>query len=406
VIDSGRARLSLLVLAMLCSEVARAGVWGADPSIGVSGAYGSDPALLDLARTSETDAALLIDSPITYQGDALKLSLIPGFRVSDTRSYTSLNSDFAHLSASGELDAERDKLTVTAGATRDSSLYQNYLVNGQAGVRRDGLSGELGWTRHLTERLDAGVDVSALHVRYGAPTGNASLVSYKYGTVSPDLSWQRSEKDRVMLSASAGQYDSLDGTTRSRSVSGQLGYDRSLSEIWSFNLSAGYTRQQNRLDLEIPEITFVPGLGFVLVEVPVRIESQTKTPVYAARLTRSGPRLTLYLGASRQEVPTGFAFLSRQTTIDLQLGYAISSRWSTSLHEYRLSAHDPSLQGPYLDRSVNWVILDSAYQLSEHCNLDIALSRVDETYNATDHHVVNNQVTLTLNYKFNHIDLQ
>ena len=391
---------------MLCTNAARAGVWGADPTIGVSGAYGSNPVLLDLPHTSETDAALLIDSPITYQGDALKLSFLPSFRLSDTRSYTSLNSNYLHLTASGEFDADRNTLKLSAGASRDSSLYQNYLVNGETAVRRDGLTADLGYTRHLTERLDADLDVNTVHVRYGASTGVASLVDYRYSTVAPDLSWQGSEHDRFTLSVSGGQYDSLDGRTRSRNLQGQLGYDRSLSEIWSLDLTAGYTRQQNRLDLLVPELVFIPGKGFVIIEVPVRIESQVDTPVYLAKLTRSGERLTLNLSASRQETPTGFAFLSRQTTYGLQLSYALSERWSASLKEYWQRAHNPGLQGQFVDQTANSVAVSCTYQLSEHYTLDLALSRVDLTYSTLDLHVANNQVTLTLNYKFSHIGLQ
>ena len=405
-IDSGRARLSLLVTVMLCSEAARAGVWGADPILGVSGDYASNPVLADVPHTSETDAALLFDAPISYQGDALKLTFDPSFRLSDRSSYASVNSSYVHLTTSGEFDADRDVFKVSAGASRDSSLFENYQINGAAAVRRDGLTGDLGWTRHLTEHLDADLDANTLHVRYGAPSGTASLVDYKYSSVGPDLSWQSSERDRVTVSASGSQYDSLDGTTRSRSVQGQLGYERSLSEIWSLKVTAGYSRQQNRLDLEVPELVFIPGFGFAIIEVPVRVESQVKNPVYSARLTRSGPRLTLNVSATRQETPTGFAFLSRQTVYQLDLSYALSERWSAGLHEYWLRAHDPTLQGLYFDRVVNSVAVDCTYQLSEHYTLNVALSRTDLSYPTLDTHIPNNQVTLTLNYKFSHIGLQ
>jgi hypothetical protein len=404
---SGRVRLSLLVMAMLSSDMVRAGVWGADPSIGVSGDYGSNPGLLELPHTAQTDAALLIDSPVSYQSDALTLSLLPSLRLSDTRSYTSLNSNYVHLRASGEFDSERNTLKMTVGATRDSSLYQNYLVNGESAVRRDGLTGELAYTRHLTERLDTDLDVTTQRVRYGTPVGNASLVDYNYTTVAPDLSLAPSERDRLILSASGGQYESADRTTRSRNLGAQLEYRRSLSEIWSLDASAGYSRQQNRLTLEVPEIVFIPGYGFTIIEVPVGVESQVSNPVYSLRLTRSGPRLTLNLSATRQEVPTGFAFLSRQTAIDLQLNYSISPRWSAGLHEYRLRAQDPSLQGGgTLDRDVNSLTVSATYQLSEQLNLNVELSRIGEKYAATDLTLTNNQVTLTFNYKFNHISLQ
>ena len=403
---SSRALSGVLAAAMLCSEAARAGVWGADPTVGISGDYGSNPALIEVPHPSETDAALLFDAPLSYQGNSLTLSLLPSFRVSDTSSYASVNSDYVHLSASGEFDTERNTFKVSAGANRDSSLYQNFLVDGEAAVRRDGLSGDLAWTRHLTERLDADLDVDTVHVRYGTSAGNATLVSYKDTSVVTDLAWQGTERDKTTLAVNAGQYDSLAGTTRSRNYGAQLAYSRSLTEAWSLTVSGGYSRQQNRLDLEVPELVYIPGYGFTIIGVPVSVESQVDSPVYAARLTRTGPRLTLNLSATRQEAPTGFAFLSLQTAYDLQLSYALTQRCSASLHEYWLRAHDPSLQGGYADRVVNAVTADLSYQLSEHYTLDLALSRIDETLNAVGLHLVNNQVTLTLNYKFNHIGFQ
>jgi hypothetical protein len=318
---------------MLGSEAARAGVWGADPTVGVSADYGSNPVLVEVPHPSEIDAALLFDAPISYQGNALTLSFLPSFRVSDTRSYASVNSDYVHLTASGEFDADRNTVKVSAGANRDSSLYESFLVDGEAAVRRDGLTGDLTWTRHLTERLDADLDMNTVHVRYGTSAGSAPLTSYKDTSVAPDLSWQGSERDKLTVSASAGEYDSLDGTTRSRNYAAQLGYNRSFTEIWSLTLSAGYSRQQDRLNLEEPELVYIPGYGFTIVLVPISVESQVDSPVYSAKLTRSGPRLTLNASATRAETPTGFAFLSLQTIYDLQLSYALTERWSAGLHE-------------------------------------------------------------------------
>jgi hypothetical protein len=402
---SGAPR-ALWVAAMLCSSAARAGVWGMDPSVGASADYASNPVLLDIPHTTEADVALLVDLPTTYTGDGFSLSLLPSFRVSDRSSYASLNSNYAHLTATGELDSDLNKLTLTLGATQDSSLYENYLVDGESAVRRDGLTGDLTWTRHLSELLDADLDVDTMRARYGTASGNASLVDYNDTAVSPDLKWTRSELDSITFSASAGQYDAVRGTTSSKTLSGQLGYTRALSELWSLNVSAGYTRSQNQLNVEEPEYVFT-GNGIELIEVPIRIESQLDSPTYAVHLTRTGERLTLNLSASRLEVPTGFAFLSRQTLYDFQATYTISPRWSASLHEYHLSASDPSgVQGEYENRNVNTLTLDGTYQLTEQLTLDVALSRVDETYQASHLDLASNQLTLTLTQKFNHIDFQ
>ncbi len=377
-----------------------------DPSVGASADYASNPALFNVPHTTEDDVALLIDLPTTYTGDAFNLSLQPAFRVSNTSSYASLNSDYAHLTATGELDSDLNKLTLTLGATQDSSLYENYLVDGESAVRRDGLTGELNWTRHLTELLDADLDVSTIRVRYGTPTGNASLVDYNDTSVSPGLTWRRSELDSVTFSASGGQYDSLSGTTSSRTLSGQLGYTRSVNELWSLTVSVGYTRSQNELNLEEPELVFT-GIGFEIIEVPIHIESQLDSPTYGLHLTRTGEQLTVNLSASRQEVPTGFAFLSRETLLDLQATYTLSERWSAGLHEFYVSASDPDVQdGLYSNRNVNSLTVNGTYQLTEQSTVDLALSRVDESFQASHSSLTSNQVTLTLTHKFNHLSLQ
>ena len=399
------ALLALSVAAVLRPDGAHAGVWGADPSVAVAGDYASNPGLLDLAHTSQTDAAVLVDSPVAYNADAFSLTLLPSVRLADTHSYASLNSDYLHFTASGQFSSDLNKLTATVGATRDSSLYQNYLTDGAAGVRRDGLTGDLAWTRHLTELLDTDFDLNTVHVRYASPVGSASLVDYKYTSVAPDLTWNLGERNTITVSASGGQYDSLDGTTRSRNYGGQLGFSHNLSELWLLNASAGYTRSQNRLDEQVPELVFT-GTEIIVVDVPFRIESQQGSAVYSLHLTRTGTQLTLNLSATRQEVPTGFAFLSRQTVFDLQATYSISARWTAGLHEYRLGAHDPTLQGQYADRNLNYLTLNATRQLTEHWTLDMAASRVTERYVSTGLGLTSNQITVTLTRKFNHISLQ
>src|SRR5271168_927652 len=125
--------------AMLLSSSARAGVWGMDPVLGITADYATNPVLLDIPNTAQASVALLIDAPTAFDAGNFKLSILPSFRVGDTKSYSSINSDYEHLNVKGEFDTERSVLAVTAGVTRDSSLSLNYLAeNGATGVRRDG----------------------------------------------------------------------------------------------------------------------------------------------------------------------------------------------------------------------------------------------------------------------------
>src|SRR6202011_749171 len=124
------ARFCLLAAAMAVASLSRAGVWGSQPVIGISGDYSSNPALLNLPHTAESHAALLVDAPTSYNGDAFKFSVRPSFRLSDSQGYSSLDSNYVHLNTSGEFDTERSVFTAVGGAARDSSLYHDYLLSG------------------------------------------------------------------------------------------------------------------------------------------------------------------------------------------------------------------------------------------------------------------------------------
>jgi hypothetical protein len=398
------APLCLSAAAMIHSSAAKAGVWGVDPVLGITADYATNPVLLEIPKTAQTDAALLIDAPTTFIANDFKLSVLPSFRVGDTKSYSSINSDYEHLNVKGEFDTERGALTGSAGVTRDSSLYENYLANGETGVRRDGATADLNWDRFLTQRMELDTDINTQRVRYGSASGN-SLVDYRYTDITPTLAWNAAERAKFTLAASAGQYDSLDGNTRSRNANLQLGFIRPLSEIWSLTVSGGFSRALNRIDFNEQFLEFTPT-GLELVTVPERAESSQNGVVYTVNLTRHGPRLTLGAIASRQQIPTGFAFLSRQTTVELQATYSLSARLSLSADARYVSAQDPQGQGATIERTVNYLGLNAPWQWTEHWTVTLGASRVTERYRSPHLDLASNQVAVTLSRKFSHIRFQ
>jgi hypothetical protein len=407
------ALLSSWAATMLLPAAANAGVWGSDPVLGVTGEFASNPLLVDLPHTAQADGAVLIDAPTTFNGDAFKLYLLPSFRISDTRNYASMNSDYEHLSMKGEFDTERDVLTATIGASRDSSLYADYLTDGQAGVRRDGLTGDLSWARLLTEKLALSTDANIMRVQYGIPEGTASLISYKYTSLSPTITWTLSPRAKFTFSASGGQYDSLDDTTRSRNANLEVGFVRPLTELWSVSVDGGYSRELNRANFVDYLVLTPAGLvietspnGLVLETIPVRIDSSENSSVYSGSITRQTERLMLTATASRQEIPTGFAFLSRQNAFELKGNYTLSARWSMSADARYVGAQDPQLQGGTLNRRVTYFALNSYWQWTEHWTVIFGASRVTERFQSNHVDLVSNQVQITLSRNFNHISFQ
>jgi hypothetical protein len=402
----GKPALACLFAAvMLHCRAATAGVWGMDPTLGIVGDYATNPALLVVRHNAEANGALLLDAPTTYNGDAFEFYVIPSFRLSDSQGYSSVASDYEHLNVKSEFDSDRGMFTAAAGVARDSSLYLDYLTDGSTGVRRDTVTADLNWDRHLTERVDFDADVNSQQVRYAESVGAPTLVDYKYTSASPTFAWVTSEQNKLTVAASVGRYDSLNGTTESRSANLQVGFVRQFNEIWSVTATAGYSRALNQLNSEQAEI--VPtASGFGIVLVPITIESSQNATVYSANVTRQGTRLVLNASASRQLVPTGFAYLSRQEVYEIKANYALTARWSLGADARYVQSQNPALPSEVTDFSVKYLGLSASWRWTEQLTLSIGASRVTEQVEPYNYNLASNELSITLSRQFNHIKFQ
>jgi hypothetical protein len=385
---------------MTVASHASAGVWGTQPVLGFSGDYASNPALLDEPNTAETHAALLLDAPTRYVGDAFKLSILPSFRLSNAEGYSSLDSDYEHLTVGSEFDTERDMVTVTGAVARDSSLYHDYLLNGSTGVRRDTTSAEVNWDRQLSERFDFDTDVNWTRVRYGdVAAGIGTLVDYKYTSLTPSLTWLESERGKLTASATVGRYNALDGTTKSTSANLQLGYVKQLSEIWSLTASAGYSRANDEFDTSEEFLEFTQS-GPIVVIVPVTLKSRQTGSVYSVKLSRQTELLLVSVTASRQLAPTGFAYLSRQDNYEIKATYNESPRWVFSGDLHRTNYQLPNNSGVITTLNVTYLQLSAAWQWTEHWTLTMNASRVMDQYGSSRFGIGSTGVDLELSRQF------
>lgn len=396
-----RATILVLGAAVAATSLsARAGVWGSQPDIGISADYNSNPALLDIANTAESHGALLLDGPTSYVGDAFKFSLLPSFRLSNSQGYSSIDSDYEHLTTSVEFDTERDVLTMSAGIARDSSLYHDFLLNGSTAVRRDSFNPDLNWDRKLSERLDWDTDVNWSRVRYDEPavTGAAVLSDYKYTSITPSLSWAQSERGKLTATASVGQYDSLDGKTQSKSANLQFGFNRQLSEIWTLIASGGYSRAQNRAEGETCDPQFLQ-FGICL-PLPATIETSQNGTIFSLNLLRQTSLWSLNATASRQLLPSGFAFLSRQDSYELKGSYAASARWTFSGDVHRLQYEQPIATGGTSTQKVTNESLSAAWLWTEHWTVTLSITHVLDALGAPPIRASNSGATLSLSRQF------
>ncbi len=404
---------------MCVASSARAGVWGSDPVVGIVGDYATNPALLEMTpHTAEANGALLLDAPTDYIGDGVGFYVIPSFRLSSSQGYASLASDYEHLTLKGELDAERNTLTATAAIYQDSSLYQDYLsngsgylFNGSTGVKRDTLMADLNWDRNLTERLEFNTDINSVQVKYGqAAAGvDGTLTDFRDTNIAPTLSWASSERNKWTLSANVGRYNSFDEafeSSESRSSNLQVGLVRSLSEIWSLTVSGGYSRALNRQNFDEEFLVITPEGPEYFIE-PIREESAQNGTVYSADLKRKGERLSFDIGASRQLLPTGAAFLSQQNAFNVGATYTYSDRWSFSTSDYYQQSKNPELnpqlQGGFFTQTPKYISLSASWRWTEFWTVTFAASRITELTQPPGISLASTDVSIKISRQFNHI---
>ena len=380
------ALLCFTAVAMCIANASRAGVWGTDPVLGLSSDYSTNPGLLYIDHTAETHAALLIDVPTTYVADAVRFSVLPSFRISNSSGYSSLASDYEHLTLIGEFDTERSTLTATGQLARDSSLYYNYYFNGSTGVRRDSALADLNWVRALTERWNLNVDVDSTRVQYGHSITYTTLTDYRYSSAAPSISWSANERSSFSLQAGIGDYNSLDGLTRSINSNVQLGFKRQLDELWNLSASAGVSRETDKI-----KTFFGP------------FDSTADGTVFAANVTRQGERLAVSGQASRSLVPSGYAFLSRQDTYQLSASYPTSERWTFNGHVRRLRAENPQLLAPTIDQSYLELGLSAVWLFTEHWTATFMASYVTDKVSPPPTRVDASGFSIQLARHFNHI---
>lgn len=403
-----RAFYRLGWLALVRVSCAQAGVWGVDPSFGVTGDYSTNPALLidPPPHSAAAHGAVLLDAPTLYNGDALTVSIIPSFRISDSPGFSSLASDYEHLSVKGELDSERNVFIATGTINQDSSLYQDYLTDGSTGVKRDTVAADVSWQRALTELLSFGTEANWTQAKYAQAVGIGTLTDFRDTTIVPTLTWNPSERNKFTLSLSLSRYDSLQASTTSRSANLQAGFVRQLSEIWSLEGDLGYSRALNNVAFDEEVLVYTPT-GIEVELVPIAEESSQNGTVYSAVLSRKGVLFTFNLAASRQLVPSGFAYLSQQTSVDLNLNYTASERWSFGGDARYLRAEDPQVRGASTAvRTPISITAFATYNLTEHWTATLRASRVTERYQPPGVDLSSNEVSITFSRRFDHIKFQ
>lgn len=399
---SGRSQLVLAAVAV--ASAAQAGVWTANPVLGLTADFASNPSLAYLPDQEETHGALLLDSPTTYASDPYKLSILPSFRISNAQGYSSLDSDYEHLTTKGEFDGDRTVLSASAAVARDSSLYHDAvstgLSNGSTGVRRDAVTADINWDGSLTELVDFDTDLNAIRVQYQGANIAGFFNDYKYASLAPTIGWKTTELNKWTFGLTGGIYDSLDGTTQSKNLNAQFGYTTQLNELWAVAATAGYSRADNKLS-ETQYVYELTPAGIELVAVPLNQASSQNGTVFSFNLTRQGTLFNTTLALSRQLSPTGFAYLSRQEIYEVTGSYQYSPRWTLNADVRWVQYQIPTLgSGATNEVSTGYYALSATWQWTQRWTVTIGATRVLERLANPFPGVSSNGAALSLSRKF------
>jgi hypothetical protein len=400
-----RARLLLLlfVSATIISRTGKADPLSIEPLVGVSTEYSSNPFLLGGHSRGVNDEAISVDAPIRYDLDSVHYTLLPGVRYSDKGSYSSLDSNYFHLNGTAAYTSDLDTLTVSLGARRDSSLQQYALASNGVGVRADSLAAGASWQRALTERTAIVSGFSFSRALYNEAAAATGLADYRYLSEFVGPQYALSERDMLQLSVSAGQYESLDKITASHTVGAQFGLTHQLTEIWTLSATAGYSKSNNSQSEYIGP--FVIG-GVVFGPYYLGLAKFVQRgPVFGASVKRTGETMTLTANASRAYTPTGFEYLSRQDSVDVDLNKVLSERWSYTARLSYIDTNTPNLKGePSTPRYYSGQ-LSATWHWTAQWMLSLTTTWISARYTAPTPSAQSTGVSLQLSRQFLRTDL-
>jgi hypothetical protein len=395
-----------LALALACPVYAAS--VGSESSIGLASEYSSNP-LYSSPATAAESAAFLVNLPITYNGDAQTLDLIPRLRLAATRGNTELLSNYQYLDASWRLSGERTSFGADADWHRDSTLYNVFedgALQGQTAHRTEDIGG-LRWQHTLTERSDVQWTASWDRVSYGAQAQGA-LTSYDYGQTALQYEHSLGERWQASGSAGYGRYALVDNSYQSQQWFAQLAAKHALSERWSLTLQAGYSYLRDRkvqpeLQCDVQFLFCAAGFyPFTVVDVTLR--SSRGSPNGGITFEHEYQRAVLDVSISRAIQPSGLGALVTQDDASVTTTFTLSERWSlgVALHGARISDAVQSVQlgsRRYYDFG-----LSNTWRLTEYWSLQFGAILTQQRIDAVNRS--NATASLTLFRQFGRLRLR
>jgi hypothetical protein len=306
----GIARILMLsTIAMTRGGPAPAADWSETLDASATVAYDTNPALLPGSTIADRAAQLALDGNTQRATELSQLTVTPRFAIIRYDEEKNLDVTTGSLALGYQDKGERGQWNASALAQTDSTLTSELGQTGITNVnfRHDAYSASLGYQYLSTERLSWSLQGFGQITRYNSDAERYGLVGYGFSGIRFGPTWSFSDRLQGSLSVETDRVSAQNGTAeRDYSASTQL--KRSLSEKYSWRISAGATR------VEVPGSPGMPTSG-----------------VFELGATRQGERVQWDLSVKRAVLPIGFGLLAREDLAALSAVVTLSERSTLNL---------------------------------------------------------------------------
>ena len=287
--------------------------------------------------------------------------------------------------------------------------FNNVVTNAdvtQAPGRRRTTTMSAAWSRALTERLSASMQLSADRTAYGVPLTGA--VDYHDVAASLGTSYDLSETAALGVQLSRSEYHAADDRNRSTTDAVSLSLSRPMSERASGSVSLGLYRTvsvaQNAgvgcpLAVALCEAGLVPFVRF-----EQRIDAARHGVQFNARYRQQLDEATVAsFGVARQQTPSGAGSLVRNDTLSLGLRRAFSPTLGGSMNYARSRS---TLQDTANAASPGQASLGASLtkQLAADLSLQFSVQRSQSDNSAFGNNGRSNSVSVSLQFNGQTID--
>jgi len=291
------------------------------------------------ARLESNDNVNLVpNSPGIVNTVSLSTNLNASRQVESAATRASLAATALHQQGPGSEDRIDGQLGISqslvdlrntwSGALTYSQDFNNLVQTADVAVargRRRQLVLAGSWSYALSERLNAGIQVSFDRTGYGVAGAN----DFDDARLSANTSWLMSEIDSISASASHTRYRTLDGSSDATTDDVGIGWSRALSERGSASLTVGayhtvnsFLRQRLACPLPLPFCT--SGLVPFIVVVDKVDHPATGFEFSASYRHQMDERSAVQVSAASQQSPTGAGGIVTSETLSASATRALS----------------------------------------------------------------------------------